>query len=457
MQVLHVCSEMFPLLKTGGLADVIGALPAAQIAEGIDTRVLLPAFPDIRRGVVDAQVVTRRDTFAGRITLLYGHFNGVGIYLIDAPHLYDRPGSPYHDTNQHAYPDNVLQAVQWSQDNPAMKGDAAVQAVASQPWDPSVKSLVAFPALLAMMGENPPWVENLGNAFLAQPHDVMDSVQRLRAIAQQTGTLKSTPQQKVIVTPAAPVSASSSTAATATAHTAAPAPTQVIKIEPTNPQVVYVPSYNPSTVYGTWPNSAYPPVYLPPPPGEQFTDSFVTVSRNLGNMLDLFELVTNSFRLGSDAFYDFSHRFVDTTFQVHRVHARSNSFQTLSDDSLSQYSCSGGTVACSVVRFRGNFFHHLRTHVFELVFQFDFTCNGNTIFGDGRRAEGFVQNYVTAFRAQGHFNCICQYVYAAQHFHTSVVTEFYVFSCHYLYSLNSYVQCRARITLQQLPECRFRT
>ena len=90
MQVLHVCSEMFPLLKTGGLADVIGALPAAQIAEGIDTRVLLPAFPDIRRGVVDAQVVTRRDTFAGRITLLYGHFNGVGIYLIDAPHLYGR-------------------------------------------------------------------------------------------------------------------------------------------------------------------------------------------------------------------------------------------------------------------------------------------------------------------------------------------------------------------------------
>ncbi|TBP80871.1 DUF3300 domain-containing protein, partial [Klebsiella quasipneumoniae] len=58
------------------------------------------------------------------------------------------------------YPDNVMQAVQWSQDNPTMKGDPAVQAVASQPWDPSVKSLVAFPALLAMMGENPPWVEN---------------------------------------------------------------------------------------------------------------------------------------------------------------------------------------------------------------------------------------------------------------------------------------------------------
>lgn len=108
MQVLHVCSEMFPLLKTGGLADVIGALPAAQIADGVDARVLLPAFPDIRRGVTDAQVVSRRDTFAGHITLLFGHYNGVGIYLIDAPHLYDRPGSPYHDTNLFAYTDNVL-------------------------------------------------------------------------------------------------------------------------------------------------------------------------------------------------------------------------------------------------------------------------------------------------------------------------------------------------------------
>ena len=84
MQVLHVCSEMFPLLKTGGLADVIGALPAAQIADGVDARVLLPAFPDIRRGITDAQVVSRRDTFAGRISLLFGHYNGVGIYLIDA-------------------------------------------------------------------------------------------------------------------------------------------------------------------------------------------------------------------------------------------------------------------------------------------------------------------------------------------------------------------------------------
>lgn len=174
------------------------------------------------------------------------------------------------------YPSNVMQAVQWSQDNPSMQGDAAVQAVASQPWDPSVKSLVAFPALLALMGENPPWVENLGNAFLAQPHDVMDSVQRLRNIAQQTGTLKSSPQQKVTTTAVpAPAATATSTSTTATSTSAAPAPTQVIKIESTDPNVVYVPTYNPSTVYGTWPNTAYPPVYLPPPPGEQFTNSFV--------------------------------------------------------------------------------------------------------------------------------------------------------------------------------------
>ncbi|MCT9845078.1 DUF3300 domain-containing protein [Leclercia adecarboxylata ATCC 23216 = NBRC 102595] len=167
------------------------------------------------------------------------------------------------------YPANVIQAAQWSRDNPKMQGDAAVQAVAGQPWDPSVKSLVAFPQLMSLMGENPPWVQNLGDAFLAQPKDVMDSVQRLRLLAQQTGALQSTPQQTVTtVAKTEPPKASTSTS------TSAPAPT-VIKIESADPQVVYVPTYNPSTVYGTWPNTSYPPVYLPPPPGEQFTDSLV--------------------------------------------------------------------------------------------------------------------------------------------------------------------------------------
>ncbi|ECY3928392.1 DUF3300 domain-containing protein, partial [Salmonella enterica subsp. enterica serovar Enteritidis] len=172
------------------------------------------------------------------------------------------------------YPANVVQAVQWSRDNPTLQGDAAIQAVASQPWDPSVKSLVAFPQLMALMGENPQWVQNLGDAFLAQPQDVMDAVQRLRLLAQQTGSLKSTPQQTVTSVPKSSASTAVTTTTTTSASTPA-TPSTVIKIEPANPQVVYVPNYNPATVYGAWPNTAYPPVYLPPPPGQQFADSFV--------------------------------------------------------------------------------------------------------------------------------------------------------------------------------------
>lgn len=106
MRVLHVCSELFPLLKTGGLADVIGALPGAQISAGADVRLLLPAFPALLAGIPDTAVVTQVNTFAGRVTLRYGTYNNIGVYLIDAPHLYDRQGSPYHDSSQHDYADN---------------------------------------------------------------------------------------------------------------------------------------------------------------------------------------------------------------------------------------------------------------------------------------------------------------------------------------------------------------
>lgn len=115
-----------------------------------------------------------------------------------------------------------------------------------------------------------------GDAFLAQPKEVMDSVQRLRALAQQTGALQSTPQQTVTtVVKAAPAKTVTSESTTTTATTAASASPTVIKIESADPQVVYVPTYNPNTVYGTWPNTAYPPTYLPPTPGEQFGNSFV--------------------------------------------------------------------------------------------------------------------------------------------------------------------------------------
>lgn len=181
------------------------------------------------------------------------------------------------------YPANVAQAVQWSHDNPLKQGDAAIQAVSDQPWDASVKSLVAFPQLMALMGENPQWVQNLGDAFLAQPQDVMDSVQRLRQLAQQTGSLKSSTEQKVISTTkkAVPVKQTvtapvipSNTVSTANPVITEPA-TTVISIEPANPDVVYIPNYNPTVVYGNWANTAYPPVYLPPPAGEPFVDSFV--------------------------------------------------------------------------------------------------------------------------------------------------------------------------------------
>ncbi|EFL5639005.1 DUF3300 domain-containing protein [Escherichia coli] len=181
------------------------------------------------------------------------------------------------------YPANVAQAVQWSHDNSLKQGDAAIQAVSDQPWDASVKSLVAFPQLMALMGENPQWVQNLGDAFLAQPQDVMDSVQRLRQLAQQTGSLKSSTEQKVITTTkkAVPVKQTvtvpvipSNTVSTANPVITEPA-TTVISIEPANPDVVYIPNYNPTVVYGNWANTAYPPVYLPPPAGEPFVDSFV--------------------------------------------------------------------------------------------------------------------------------------------------------------------------------------
>lgn len=157
------------------------------------------------------------------------------------------------------FPQDVQAAAEWSKANANVKGDAAVKAVASQPWDPSVQSLVAFPQVLATMESKPDWVAQIGNAFLAQPNDVMDSVQRLRMQAQKAGNLKTNEQQKVVVQPATSTTT-----------------TQTIVIEPANPQVVYVPTYNPTVVYGAWPYPAYPPVYMPPPPGYAMATGFVS-------------------------------------------------------------------------------------------------------------------------------------------------------------------------------------
>ncbi len=145
------------------------------------------------------------------------------------------------------YPADVADAAKWAKAHPDQKGDAAVKAVADQTWDPSVQSLAAFPQVLDMMGGQPDWVQKLGDAFLASSKDVLDAVQRLRTKAQAAGNLKSTEQQKVIVEQAAPQQT-------------------VIKIEPAQPETVYVPAYNPTVVYGAWPYPAYPPYYYPPSP-----------------------------------------------------------------------------------------------------------------------------------------------------------------------------------------------
>ena len=137
------------------------------------------------------------------------------------------------------YPLEVVQAARWSKANPKLDGDAAVKKVEGESWDVSVKSLVAFPNVLEMMNEKLDWTQKLGDAFLAQQKDVAAAIQRLRRQAQNAGNLQSN-QQQVVRSEA-----------------------QTIIIEPAQPQVVYVPAYNPTVVYGTWPYPAYPPYYYP--------------------------------------------------------------------------------------------------------------------------------------------------------------------------------------------------
>ncbi len=157
------------------------------------------------------------------------------------------------------YPKDVAEAVQWALANRSLKGDDAVKAVQDKPWDPSVQSLVAFPQVLAMLGEKPDWVRDLGDAFLAQPKEVMDSVQFLRARAKEAGNLSSNEQQIVTVEAAPPPPQT-------IVVNAPPPPTQIITIAPANPQVVFVPIYNPVHVFGPWWHPLFPPFFFPPPP-----------------------------------------------------------------------------------------------------------------------------------------------------------------------------------------------
>ena len=143
------------------------------------------------------------------------------------------------------YPLEVVEADRWLRKQ-SLSGDALDEALKGQDWDASVKSLCTLPDVLSKMSENLDWTRDMGDAFLASQSELLDAVQRLRGKAQEAGHLETTPEQTVTVQQ-----------------------DQIIVIESAQPDVIYVPTYSPTVVYGTWPYTTvyYAPLYTPPPPG----------------------------------------------------------------------------------------------------------------------------------------------------------------------------------------------
>ena len=143
------------------------------------------------------------------------------------------------------YPLEVVEAARWQKQNSTLKDKALEEAVKKQTWDESVKALTAVPQVLTMMNEKLDWTTKLGDAFLAQQENVLKTAQSLRKKAEEAGNLKSSKEMVVKKETENNV--------------------QVIKIENPAPETVYVPTYNPATVYGTWWYAAPPPYYYYPP------------------------------------------------------------------------------------------------------------------------------------------------------------------------------------------------
>ena len=141
------------------------------------------------------------------------------------------------------YPLEVVEAGQWLQQNRNLRGAQLVEAARQQNWDASIQALVVFPDVIGRLSSNIHWTTDLGNAFLAQQADVMDAVQDLRARARAAGKLDSSPQETV-------------TTQTQGGQT-------VVEIQPANPQIVYVPTYNPEYIWGPPVYGYYPPLYYP--------------------------------------------------------------------------------------------------------------------------------------------------------------------------------------------------
>jgi len=142
------------------------------------------------------------------------------------------------------YPLEIVQLQQWLEGHKDLKDKALTDAAMKQPWDPSVQAMAVLPDLVKQLAGNIQWTTDLGNAFLAQQNDVMDAVQRMRKKAKDNGNLKTSDQQKV--------------------ETTVIESKETIVIQPSSPDVIYVPSYNPTVVYGP-PPYPYPPITYPPP------------------------------------------------------------------------------------------------------------------------------------------------------------------------------------------------
>jgi|GEM_PF-3732005 len=140
------------------------------------------------------------------------------------------------------YPLEVVEANRFVEKNPKLKGEALLKAARDKDWEPSVKAMLGFPDVLAMMDKELEWTRRLGDAFIAQQGDCMDAVQRLRQKAHARGNLKTSAEQVIIVEP----------------------DTQVIIIKPRHARIIYVPVYDPTVIYGVWWYPAYPPYYFYP-------------------------------------------------------------------------------------------------------------------------------------------------------------------------------------------------
>ncbi|MGD9592963.1 MAG: DUF3300 domain-containing protein, partial [Candidatus Berkiella sp.] len=147
------------------------------------------------------------------------------------------------------YPLEIVSAARWVKENPNLKGDELQNALQSQTWDPSVKSLTAVPDVLNLLNVHLDETVKLGDAFLAQQKDVLNAIQDLREKAKAQNHLNTSKEQVVKVSNEAPSQASSAPASN----------TDMISIEPASADVVYVPMYDTSTIYGPWPYPDYAP------------------------------------------------------------------------------------------------------------------------------------------------------------------------------------------------------